>query len=374
MSLIENKATSPEVAQYPFSPPQSGDAGGRGSGSGFGELLLSDVTEEPIEWLVQDVLPKGLVTAFVGDEGVGKGLFCSAMTAKLTRGRSPIKVAWIASEDDPRSMLIPRLRAADADLERVVLLTKDTTGNVHLPVFPTDVEEFRKFIRRYDIGAVIIDPLLSVVSSKLQIKDTQHARQFLDPLSTLAREEGVAILLVGHTNRGDSPSPRNRYGASVAIRQTCRIGLMALADQEDEDSFFVGIDKTNITAMAPAVRYRRVSDHKGLYLVEHEVQPGHTVKDLLSEEKTETREDRRFNDLRRQIEQMALTTDFISRQDVIELYGQVGMGESAADKALRRWSSGATAFLAPHGGGMYAHLRPMAPTAPPALLNGEKVF
>ena len=110
----------------------------------------------------------------------------------------------IAGEDDPGTMLRPRLEAAGADLNRVKFVVRDEETQTGIPNLPKDRYELRNLIEETEAVLVVIDPWLSVVAPNIQVKDTQQARIVLDPLSTLARETGAAILIVGHTNRSDS--------------------------------------------------------------------------------------------------------------------------------------------------------------------------
>ena len=214
----------------------------------FGTVPFSDIQDREIDWLLPGLLPRGFLTALVGDEGVGKGLYSCMLMAQVTAGPEPADVLLLAGEDDPESMIRPRLRAAGADLNRVHLTYKDKETKTGLPILPDDMGALRGLVDATSSQLVVIDPWLALVAARLQVKDTQQARRVFDPVARLARETGVAILLVGHTNRGDSTSARNRYGATVGIRQVARLGLMALPDPEGPEGLLVGVKSVGLVA------------------------------------------------------------------------------------------------------------------------------
>ena len=48
---------------------------------------LAEIVDQPIEWVVEGVIPRGDLTLITGDAGVGKSGFLGGLIANVTRGR-----------------------------------------------------------------------------------------------------------------------------------------------------------------------------------------------------------------------------------------------------------------------------------------------
>jgi hypothetical protein len=115
-------------------------------------VKASDVVIRNQQFIWRDRIPKDCLTLLVGDGGVGKGLVMSYLTACLTAGRplpadhqepNPTNVLWVGVEDAIDTAIVPRLRVAEADLERVGFLqVKD--GLLSLP---SDVRLLERMVR-----------------------------------------------------------------------------------------------------------------------------------------------------------------------------------------------------------------------------------
>lgn len=211
--------------------------------NGLYVVSFSGIESKNVEYLLPRLLPKGQTTVLLGEEGVGKGLFCAYLIARLTSGTNPKKILLISSEDDPESVIKSRLRVAGALESHVFFMMTDPESLTGVPTFPNDLPAVEQIIKEQGIDAMFIDPWLSVIPSNIQIKDTQQARASLDPLNALARSAGVSIVLSTHTNRQVGTSTRNMYGATVALRQASRFCLMAIEDPNDSKILFVGVEK-----------------------------------------------------------------------------------------------------------------------------------
>ena len=95
-------------------------------------MRASDVQPERIRWLWQDRIPLGKPTVFAGDGGIGKTMLLILIAACVSRGRTwpcdegkaPCgSVVILSAEDDPADTIVPRLIAADADCEKVHIVS-----------------------------------------------------------------------------------------------------------------------------------------------------------------------------------------------------------------------------------------------------------
>lgn len=309
---------------------------------------FSEITERTIEWLVEGTIPRATAVVLVGEEGIGKGLYCANLISRVTAAPNAINVLMIVSEDDPETVVKARLRAAGADMSRVHLMVADAETLTGVPLIPNDTSDVLTAIRKAGASLVIVDPWMSIVPGNLSIKDTQQARQALDPVNALARQSAASFLLVTHTNRMVGGSARNRYGGTVALRQASRLCLMALADPQDPDCLYVGVEKANVAGVTAATKYRKVEADGAWRLVTTDEQPEDTIHALL--ETFDRNEDHRTTDRWSEVHALATEADgVVTRGQVVDLYLQAGSTEEAADKAIRRWKDSHPPRLSPTG-------------------------
>lgn len=290
------------------------------------------------KWLVPGSIPAGDAVIFLGEEGIGKGLYWCHLLGMVTTGPNAIDAIIIVSEDDPERTVKPRLVAAGADVSRVHLMVADPETLTGVPLIPGQSPAVIALIEQTGARLVIIDPWLSVVPGSLQIKDTQQARQALDPVVKLTRQTGATVVLVTHTNRSTGGSARSQYGATVALRQAGRVCLMAVQDPSDPDVIYVGIEKANITAKGPATKYRKAGHGAAWSLTDTGESVGLTVSELLGVFDRDG--DERTSERWTQVVLIAgANGGHITRAQVVTAYEGTPDPAKAADKAIGRWKS-----------------------------------
>lgn len=299
-------------------------------------VRADNVQPSETQWLEPNLLPAAHPVIFLGDEGIGKGLYWCDRVGRLTTGLNPIDVIIIVAEDDPEETVVPRLVAAGADRSRVHFLVRDTETLTGVPVIPGDNARVSALIEQTRARLVIIDPWMSVVPGHLQVRDTQQARQALDPVTRMARATGATFLLVTHTNRTSSEDARQRYGATIALRQAGRVCLMALADPDDDEVIYVGVEKSNIGVTPPAVRYRKSGMGSKWRITPDPDSVGLTIRELIAVLSRDG--DGRTSDKWTAVVMRAAQNDgLIMRQEIIAIYADAPDPAAAADKAISRW-------------------------------------
>jgi hypothetical protein len=100
--------------------------------TGLQTVPASAVQPKKVDWIYPDRIPRGGLTNIVGDPGIGKGWVTDEVAAKLTSGGTlpgmpnpipPINVLILAAEDEPETVLRPRLEGMGADLTRIHIFT-----------------------------------------------------------------------------------------------------------------------------------------------------------------------------------------------------------------------------------------------------------
>lgn len=212
-----------------------------------------------IDWLWQDFLPLGALSLLYGPEGDGKSTLTMMLAAMATRGSlpgtlegKPATVEIIAYEDDPAAVLVPRLLAAGADLERVFIHGADAGDG--LLTLPDDVGDFGAAIAARGSKLVIVDPLPDALREGLKDNNNADVRKGIVPLHRMAQELGLTVLGVTHPNKGATDAA-NKVMGSKAWRSVPRSVLLYGRDPDDLSgpTRIVAVSKANY-AGKPAAR------------------------------------------------------------------------------------------------------------------------
>jgi hypothetical protein len=208
------------------------------------------------EWLWPGHFARAEVSILAGDGGIGKGFLVADLVARVTRGdpfpgqaegTRPGHVIMITPEDSPQTSCARRLRAAGAELGMVHDLTETTAGPFEIP---GDLPVLRAAIDEIgDVAMVIIDPLSAVSSVSLSTA-SRVRQQVMSPLQRLARDTGVAMVVVHHTVKSGA------IAGSKTITDAARSVMTVSLDEEDTRIRVLEVTKSNIASRCDgAVRY-----------------------------------------------------------------------------------------------------------------------
>jgi Bifunctional DNA primase/polymerase, N-terminal/AAA domain len=266
-----------EEADTPPPPPADGQPGGPGQGGegAAGEQAsgpppkgrwlratsASAITPRPVRWLWAVLgagrIPEGMLTLLGGREGIGKSILAYTLAALVTRGElpgrhrgTPRTVVVAATEDSWAHVIVPRLMAAGADLERVVRVEAvEVVGGdeLHGPlVLPKDLVALGRLLVGTDAALLLLDPLISRLDAKLDTHKSAEVRRALEPLTDLLDRCGVAALGLIHVTKGSSTDPLTLLVASRAFAEVARAALFVMVDPDDRDRRLLGQPKNNV--------------------------------------------------------------------------------------------------------------------------------
>lgn len=249
---------------------------------------LSDLIPQPITWLWPNRIPFDAPTLLDAEPGLGSSLFALTLAAHVSSGSplpdgTPVSqstVILVAPNDSPTRVLLPRLKAANADLSRIILLTSapqnlpasnsasvptpDTLTGDHPFSLPNDFAHLEAVITAEHAALVILDPLSTLVSapSRPHLPESHPTSQpstLFTALTHLAERTHCAILLVRHLSQGKS-TPLTRYGS-------CPIHLHLLPDPNHEDQRLLCTTKNTLSQPAPHLTYRLTASSAGAPLL-----------------------------------------------------------------------------------------------------------
>jgi AAA domain len=202
----------------------------------------SKIRPARVRWLWQDRLAVGTLALLAGREGVGKSILAYWLVAAITRGvlpgehyGQPRAVMVAASEDSWEHTIVPRLIAAGADLDLVYRVEVVTSANVHSEIsMPRDLHDLEQ--RAVEVGAVLLllDPLMSRLSDRLDTHRDAEVRLALEPLAALANRAHLAVLGIIHHNKSGSTDPLQVVMGSRAFTAVARSVHTVILDPDDE--------------------------------------------------------------------------------------------------------------------------------------------
>ncbi len=223
----------------------------------------STITPEAISWLWNDWLARGKVHILAGMAGTGKTTLSLSIAAAISKGgffadgsKAEIGnvIIW-SGEDDASDTIIPRLIAADADLDRIQIINGcvcDLERDAFDP--SSDISLLQDAVTEMGgVSLFLVDPIVTAVSGDMNMAN--NVRRGLQPLVDFAMQNDAAILGITHFSKGSKgASPQERVIGSQAFSAVARIVLVA-ATQEDGQSRVLAKAKANICLDQGGIEY-----------------------------------------------------------------------------------------------------------------------
>lgn len=246
----------------------------------------SSIAPEILTWLWPNRIPYGKLTLFAGHPGVGKGMATMYIAACTTKGsgwhectniNAPAEVLIVSSEDAAGDTLIPRLMAADADMDKVIIVSDVTADKIQKEFsLQTDIPALRELLEANpDIKLVIIDPIMNHLGG-LKANSEQEVRSAMSPLAKLAEKHGIAVIIVTHFNKSTNAESIQRVGGAMGMVGSVRVAWTFGEDKEDGKMKMLPL-KANIAPNTGGLEYKVVPHEvfiNGQYASEGKIQWG----------------------------------------------------------------------------------------------------
>lgn len=240
-----------------------------------GVTLIPMGTVEPrmVEWLWPGRIPRGKLTIIDGHPGQGKSTLTMAIAACVSTGRplpdsekaEPANVLILSAEDGLDDTILPRLQAHRADVDRIVALDSVTQGNGDPDrhwTLPDDMEQLEYALRATQAKLVVIDPLMAFLSGATDSHRDQDIRRALHPLSRLAQQMDVAVVIVRHLTKGGDGLAMLRGQGSIGITGAARSVLLVGIDPNDETAHtrVLAVSKMNVGVPGASLAFHLDTD------------------------------------------------------------------------------------------------------------------
>lgn len=246
---------------------------------------LADMPMAVVHWLWDDRIPMGSLTLIGGREGIGKSMLGYDLASDVTRGTArgiykgkPKSVLISATEDSFNHTIVPRLRAAKADMSRIYRVDVEADDYDLELSLPRDVEGLTVAIKDVDAALLLMDPLLSRLDGKLDSHKDAEVRLALEPITKLAAETNCVVIGLIHVNKSSSTDPLTMLMGSRAFAAVARAVLFVMVDPEQDGLRLMAQAKNNLGRMdIPAMKFAIEDTYAGTTESGEEVRTGKLV-------------------------------------------------------------------------------------------------
>lgn len=237
---------------------------------------------------VSDWLARGTLTTVAGEPGIGKSTLLAAVATAVTTGtplpgdtatRQPENVLLFASEDAEAEVVRPRYEDMGADLERIwVQAGIAVADGVIRPLsLPDDTQDLRDLLDKMQPALVILDPLVALETTGIDVHRQSTQRAILAPLQALATEYQCSIVCVVHLKKGATDNVNHRVAGSIDLVAAARTVWMVGEDPTEPGRRAVAVSKSNL---GPRPAPRRFVLDGGRFLWIPEAASDLTAEDL----------------------------------------------------------------------------------------------
>jgi len=227
-----------------------------------GDLLL-DTEPEPLEWLVECLVPKGAKSVLAGTTGSNKSFWCLQLALSLASGKS-----HFLGYDIPRpaTVLYINTEGSLASVHRRVRGVADTLNITDLSRFKLTGERtsyddlwttvaIRELLVKYKPELLIIDNAYS--STIKDVSKNDVVRKFTTKLDRLKEQFNLTLLLVCHFNKGtyDQGFILDRTSGASALINWLECGILLTKSQHPdyEDLRLMKVDKLRDDEYSPDI-------------------------------------------------------------------------------------------------------------------------
>jgi DNA polymerase len=241
-------------------------------------IRASTIKMRAVQWWWPGHLACGELEILTGPPDIGKSQVHCSYVAHMTTGRDwpdgakgppPRHVVMLTAEDNTAHTVCPRLLAAGADLNRVLILNKIRKDNKNrMFLLQEDLDILEQILTNDpSIGLVTLDPITAYLGGKLDSHRATDVRNQLGPLKELAELTRVAFSAITHPAKRPGPKALDHYIGSQAFIAAPRIGHICIAEMEEDEHgkprpsgrVLFATPKHNIFTAMPTIAYRLVT-------------------------------------------------------------------------------------------------------------------
>lgn len=180
------------------------------------------------------------LTLFGGRPAAGKSTTARWFAAGWTRGTlsgcwegKPVNVAYIATEEVWHHTVVPSLKAAGADLDRIFFYEQDDgPKRIHSI---DDEAAITELCTANDVRVVILDPFMGTITGDTDINRNNEVREYLDPWVRIAETIDGPVIGICHMTKAPTGDVVASITGSSAFGEVARCVFGFAVDREADD-------------------------------------------------------------------------------------------------------------------------------------------
>jgi hypothetical protein len=255
------------------------------------QIVVKDAASIEMEemlWLWPNRIPEGAITWIMGQPNNAKSLLTIEIAKCATTGTDwpdgtpntmgKCKVLMYCGEDSLSKVVIPRLKAAGADLGPGMIgfmdrksfrtIAGDNSPEKRPLDLGEDLDTLLELAKKHpDVKMIIVDPITGVFGNK-SINKNEEANPILEKLIDFCESTGIAFVGVTHVPKRSTNSAIEKIAGGSAVGGSAKSAFMLSRDPDSDDvhDHLLTMVKWNYTGEASGMKYSTVPaevEHKG---------------------------------------------------------------------------------------------------------------
>ena len=293
-------------------------------------IKMSEIQSQEIDWLWYPFIPYGKLTIVQGDPGDGKTTMVLNIAAKLSKGEGleenmkvlePMNIIYQTAEDGLADTVKPRLEAAGADCERVLVIDESDKS------LSMSDERLEEAIKQTGARLLILDPIQAYLGGGVDMNRANEARDMTKKLGALAEKYKCAIVLIGHMNKAAGNKAAYRGMGSIDFFAVARSVLLVGRVEGQPDIRAVVQIKNNLAAFGHPKAFQ-LSEDGFRWLGDYQI----TADELLGGIAPKVN---KFEQAKQLLWELAETSNMVSSTEIMELAKEEGISKRTMESAKR---------------------------------------
>ena len=293
-------------------------------------IKMSEIQSQEIDWLWYPFIPYGKLTIVQGDPGDGKTTMVLNIAAKLSKGEGleenmkvlePMNIIYQTAEDGLADTVKPRLEAAGADCERVLVIDESDKS------LSMSDERLEEAIKQTGARLLILDPIQAYLGGGVDMNRANEARDMTKKLGALAEKYKCASVLIGHMNKAAGNKAAYRGMGSIDFFAVARSVLLVGRVEGQPDIRAVVQIKNNLAAFGHPKAFQ-LSEAGFRWLGDYEITADEVLGGIAPK-------GNKLEQAKQLLWELAETSNMVSSTEIMELAKEEGISKRTMESAKR---------------------------------------
>ena len=293
-------------------------------------IKMSEIQSQEIDWLWYPFIPYGKLTIVQGDPGEGKTTMVLNIAAMLSKGEGleenmkvlePMNIIYQTAEDGLADTVKPRLEAAGADCERVLVIDESDKS------LSMSDERLEEAIKQTGARLLILDPIQAYLGGGVDMNRANEARDMTKKLGALAEKYKCAIVLIGHMNKAAGNKAAYRGMGSIDFFAVARSVLLVGRVEGQPDIRAVVQIKNNLAAFGHPKAFQ-LSEAGFRWLGDYEITADEVLGGIAPK-------GNKLEQAKQLLWELAETSNMVSSTEIMELAKEEGISKRTMESAKR---------------------------------------